>query len=55
LLLALDRVSFFSPLAFLLAAVPATAVLLTYEMKLLAGGIGHREDGPLNPAGERRS
>jgi ATP synthase protein I len=53
LLFALNRVSFFSPLAFLLAVVPATAVLLIYEMKLLAGGIG--QDLSLNPAGERRS
>lgn len=55
LLFALDRMSFFSPLAFLLAVVPATTLLLVYEMKLLAGGIGHREDLSLTSAGERRS
>jgi ATP synthase protein I len=51
LLFALDRLSFFSPIAFLLAVVPATALLLVYEMRLLSGVIGHLS---LNPAGERR-
>lgn len=40
LLFLLDRFAFFSPLAFLLAVVPATALLLGYEMRLLAGGLG---------------
>lgn len=40
LLFLLDRFDFFSPLAFLLAVVPATALLLAYEMRLLAGGLG---------------
>jgi hypothetical protein len=39
LLFALDRLAFFSPHAFLLAALPTTALLLGYEMKLL-GGLG---------------
>lgn len=36
----LNRLSFFSPLAFGLAVVPATVLLLAFEMKLLAGGLG---------------
>ncbi len=37
---ALNRLSFFSPLAFGLAVVPATLLLLIFEMKLLASGLG---------------
>ena len=37
---ALNRLSFFSPLAFGLAVIPATVGLLVFEMKLLAGGLG---------------
>lgn len=40
LLFVLDRFAFFSPLAFLLAVVPATVLVLAYEMKLLAAGVG---------------
>ena len=40
ILAALNRLPFFSPLAFALAVVPATLLLLAYEMKLLAGGLG---------------
>ena len=40
IMFALNRLSFFSPLAFGLAVVPATLLLLVYEMKLLAGGLG---------------
>jgi hypothetical protein len=36
----LNRLHFFSPLAFGLAVVPATVLLLVFEMKLLAGGLG---------------
>ena len=36
----LNRLSFFSPLAFGLAVVPATVLLLVFEMRLLAGGLG---------------
>jgi hypothetical protein len=36
----LNRFSWFSPLAFGLAVVPATLLLLAFEMKLLAGGLG---------------
>src|SRR2546427_9412055 len=32
--------SWFSPLAFVLAVMPATVLLLVYEMRLLAGGVG---------------
>jgi hypothetical protein len=37
---ALNRLSFFSPLAFGLAVVPTMIVLLAFEMRLLAGGLG---------------
>jgi ATP synthase protein I len=37
---ALNRLAWFSPLAFGLAVVPATILLLGYEAKLLAGGMG---------------
>jgi hypothetical protein len=36
----LNRFSWFSPLAFGLAVVPATMLLLGFEMKLMAGGLG---------------
>jgi hypothetical protein len=36
----LNRLSFFSPLVFGLTVVPATILLLIFEMKLLAGGLG---------------
>jgi hypothetical protein len=39
----LDRFTeWFSPLAFGLAVVPATILLLIFELKLLAGGVGHQ-------------
>jgi hypothetical protein len=38
----LNQLSFFSPLAFGLAVVPATLILLGFEMKLLAGGLGQQ-------------
>ncbi len=40
IMFALNRLSFFSPLAFGLAVVPATVLLLVFEMRLLAGGLG---------------
>ncbi len=40
IMFALNRLSFFSPLAFGLAVVPATVLLLVFEMRLLAGGVG---------------
>ena len=36
----LNRFSWFSPLAFGLAVVPTTILLLGFEMKLMAGGVG---------------
>jgi hypothetical protein len=51
----LDTFAFFSPLAFGLAVVPATLLLLGYEMKLMAGGLGqelripNREEGATSP------
>ena len=40
LMFLLNGFAFFSPLAFGLAVVPATALLLTFEMKVLTGGVG---------------
>jgi hypothetical protein len=40
LMFALNGLSWFSPLAFGLAVVPATILLLAYEMKLVASGLG---------------
>ena len=40
IMVVLKRFAFFSPLAFGLAVIPATLLLLVYEMKLLAGGLG---------------
>jgi ATP synthase protein I len=45
ILFGLDQLSWFSPLAFGLAVVPATILMLAYEMKLLAGGL----DGAMIP------
>ena len=36
----LNRFAFFSPLAFGLAVVPATVLLLAFEMKVVAGPLG---------------
>jgi hypothetical protein len=36
----LDRFAFFSPLAFGLAVIPATILLLVFEMKVVAGPLG---------------
>lgn len=44
LMAALRQFAFFSMLAFGLAVVPATLLLLGYEMKLLAGGLGQELD-----------
>jgi hypothetical protein len=37
IMLVLDRFAFFSPLAFVLAVVPATALLLAFELRQLRG------------------
>ncbi|HEX9236216.1 MAG TPA: hypothetical protein VF972_08050 [Actinomycetota bacterium] len=50
---ALNRLAFFSPLAFGLAVVPATLVLLVFETRLLAGGVGQELQIP-PPAGALR-
>jgi hypothetical protein len=42
----LNRFAFFSPLAFGLAVVPATLLLLAFEMRLLAGGVGRELQVP---------
>jgi hypothetical protein len=51
LLFGLSRTAFFSPHAFLAAVVPATVVLLAYEMSLLGGVLGRglpaATDGPV--------
>lgn len=39
LMFGLNQLDWFSPLAFGLAVVPATMLLLAYEMKLMAGGV----------------
>jgi hypothetical protein len=51
LMAGLRQFAFFSMLAFGLAVVPATLLLLGYEMKLLAGGLGQELD---LTAGEQR-
>jgi hypothetical protein len=40
IMFALNQLGWFSPLAFGLAVVPATILLLGYEMKLISGGLG---------------
>ena len=40
LMFLLNAFGWFSPVAFALAVVPATVVLLAFEMKLVAGGLG---------------
>jgi hypothetical protein len=42
LLLLLDRLTFFSPLTFALAVMPATVFVLVYELKVLSGPMAVR-------------
>ena len=49
LLFLLDRFDWFSPLAFGLAVVPATILVLLFEMKLVAGGLGRELQIPPPP------
>jgi len=49
----LDRFAFFSPLSFGLAVVSATLLLLGFEMKLLAGGLGQELHVTPGEAGRR--
>jgi hypothetical protein len=46
IMFALNQLSWFSPLAFGLAVVPATLLLLAYEMKLVASGLGQELQVP---------
>ena len=58
IMFALNRLSWFSPLAFGLAVVPATILLLGYELKLIAGGMGQElqiEDRNLGPVQEEEA
>ena len=50
----LNQLTWFSPLAFALAVVPATLLLLGFEMKLLAGGLGQELQIPPPPSAVRR-
>jgi len=49
----LDRLSWFSPLAFGLAVVPATLLLLAYEARLAIRGLGGALQIPADPAAVR--
>ncbi len=53
LMFALNRTSWFSPLAFGLAVVPATVLLLGYEARLALGGVGASLEIPPDPAAVR--
>jgi ATP synthase protein I len=48
-----DRTSWFSPLAFGLAVVPATLLLLVYEALLVVRGMGAQLEIPPDPAAVR--
>jgi hypothetical protein len=50
LLFALDATAFFSPVAFMVAAVAATLALLTYEARLVLRGVGRDLDIPPDAA-----
>jgi hypothetical protein len=53
LMLALDRLAWFSPLAFGLAVVPGTMLLLVYEARLSMRGLGGVLQIPADPAAVR--
>ncbi len=53
LLFALDRLAWFSPLAFGLAVVPGTLLLLVYEARLTMRGLGGSLQIPADPAAAR--
>ena len=46
----LNTFAFFSPVAFALAVIPATILLIGYEMKLVAGPLGDQWRIPEGPA-----
>jgi ATP synthase protein I len=50
---ALNTLSWFSPVAFGLAVVPATVLLLAYEARLALRGLGAGLQIPADPAAER--
>jgi hypothetical protein len=50
---ALNTLSWFSPLAFGLAVVPATLLLLVYEAQLVSRGLGASLQIPADPAAAR--
>jgi hypothetical protein len=52
-LFALNTFGWFSPLAFGLAVVPATVLLLAYEARLAIGGLGAGLQIPADPAAVR--
>ncbi|HEX6844216.1 MAG TPA: ATP synthase subunit I [Actinomycetota bacterium] len=52
-LFALDTLSWFSPLAFGLAVIPATLLLLGYEAQLVSKGLGGTLQIPADPAAAR--
>lgn len=52
-LFALDTLSWFSPLAFGLAVIPATLLLLGYEAQLVSKGLGGTLQIPADPAAVR--
>jgi hypothetical protein len=53
ILFALSALDWFSPLAFGLAAVPATLVLLGFEARLTLRGVGAQLQIPADPAADR--
>ncbi len=53
LMFALDTMSWFSPLAFGLAVVPGTLLLLAYEARLVLHGLGGILQIPADPAAVR--
>jgi len=50
---ALNTLSWFSPVAFALAVVPATLLLLIYEAQLVSRGVGASLEIPADPAAVR--
>jgi hypothetical protein len=53
LMFALDTLDWFSPLAFGLAVVPGTLLLLVYEARLMMRGLGGVLQVPADPAASR--
>ena len=53
MMVALNALSWFSPLAFGLAVVPATLLLLVYETRLVLRGLGGTLQVPAEPAAVR--